>query len=130
MNKPDLETCTLQEACDYAVFKIVEQGGQCLDYKQRCRYGNQEGMHCAVGWLLDHDDEQLMSCGDTVLSLVKISEDGELPSVIYENEVALSKLQYFHDDKTSSSRMDVLQGLSAYIDISAPQYQQWVEMGD
>ena len=130
MNKPDLETCTLQEACDYAVFKIVEQGKQCLDYKLRCRYGNQEGNHCAVGWLLDHGDERLMKCGDTVMTLVSTYGDGELPSVIYENKSALRNLQYFHDDKTASSRRGVLRDLSVSIDTSAPQYKQWIEMGD
>jgi hypothetical protein len=131
MNKPDFETCTLQEACDYAVFKIVEQGGQCLSGKNNCVYGDGSGNHCAVGWLLDDSDEQLMNCGDAVIDLcaVYINSDG-VPSVIQNNLVAFDRLQGFHDTGKATSRAMNLEFLSKHIKTTAPQYQQWVEMGE
>ena len=128
MNKPDFETCTLQEACDYAVFKIVEQGGQCLSGKNNCVYGDGNGNHCAVGWLLDNSDEQLMNCGDAVIELCNVYSD-EIPSVIHNNIVAFDRLQGFHDAESVISRANNLGLLSKSINTTAPQYQQWVEMG-
>jgi hypothetical protein len=129
MKRPDFDTCTLQEACDYAVFKIVEQGGQCMRDVNSCAYGNDVGEHCAIGWMLDHDDKQLMKCGDDVNALVCTYDAGQLPGIIYENLEPLDLLQVFHDVDHSKCRANNLSELSKHINTTAPQYQQWVEMG-
>ena len=128
MNKPDLQVCTLQEACDYAVYKIVEQGRQCLSGKGGCAYSDGNGNYCAVGWLLDHDNKQLMACGDSVEELCDVYSTGEIPSILKEELVTFCALQDFHD--TDNQRADKLEGLSNHIQTTAPQYQQWAEMGE
>ena len=129
MNKPDLETCTLQEACDYALFKIVEQGTQCMSSKGGCAYGDEEGNHCVVGWLLDTDNAELMDCGDDVGELVKAYWD-DVPSLVIKHSHFMMEFQDFHDDATSLGRAHVLRNLSKHIETDAPQYKQWVEMGE
>ena len=59
LEKEEVDKMTLQEAFDYAVQKIVEQGGRCID-NHMCVYGNTRGMHCAVGWLLDENERSLI----------------------------------------------------------------------
>ena len=129
MNKPDLKTCTLQEACDYAVFKIVEQAKQCLSGKGGCAYGDGNGNHCAVGWLLDTDNAQLMDCGDDVEELVNAYRN-DVPALVIKNSHFMMDFQDFHDDNTSLGRAHALRNLSKRIEIDAQQYQQWVEMGE
>lgn len=63
MKKEDVDKMSLQEACDFAVSKIVEQGERCVtiyDGNISCSYGN-EGLHCLVGWLLDKENSELMN---------------------------------------------------------------------
>lgn len=129
MQKPDLETCTLQEACDYAVFKIVEQGKQCLSEKGGCAYGDGNGNHCAVGWLLDHDNNKLMNSGDDAGGLIYSYKD-DLPSVVVSYPNFMCEFQAFHDDDEKQLRQKQLNEISNYINTTAPQYQQWVEMGE
>ena len=64
---------TVQEACDYAVEKMVAQQGRCMregkDGDETCAYGDGKGNHCAIGWLLDHDDPDLMKYEGSVVCL-------------------------------------------------------------
>ena len=129
MNKPDLETCTLQEACDYAVFKIVEQGKRCVSVLGLCAYGNDNDNHCAVGWLLDHNNKQLMYSGDHVENLIRFHKN-DLPIVVVYNLSFMLEFQDFHDCFSQKKRQVILNELSSYINTTAPQYQQWVEMGE
>lgn len=125
MKLEDANKLTLQEACDYAVAKIVEQGARCID-GTKCLYGH-NGMHCAVGWLLDEDDTDLMNYRGSIWSLVRDFGD-RLPDIILEEEIVFRLLQYFHDSKGKSQREYDLRNLGDYIDTSAPQYKQWVDM--
>lgn len=125
MKEEQLNEMSLQEACDFAVLKIVGQGGKCLSDEGNCAYGDGRGNHCAVGWLLDEEDGDLMSYRGTVNGL---ATSHDLPSLITENKYAFRLLQYFHDHK-GAFREKSLDDLSKYIDTSAPQYQQWVDMG-
>ena len=129
MEKPDLETCTLQEACDYAVFKIVEQGGRCIYGGGGCAYGDENGNHCAIGWLLDHDNEQLMRCGDDLNELTKVYSES-IPKIIQNNLSVFNELQIFHDRAKMDGRVKSLSRLSKQVRATEPQYQQWVEMGE
>lgn len=121
---------SVQEACDYAVLKIVEQGGQCHNGMQHCMYGNEEGQHCAIGWLLDPDNENLMDFDGGIVELADETEE-LIPNIIKNNLYVFGVLQDFHDGESICGRKMALEQLHNYynIDISKPQYQQWVDMG-
>lgn len=130
MNKPNLETCTVQEACDYAVFKIVEQGERCLSNGGSCAYSDRHGSHCAVGWLLDTTHPNLMNYSGSVRGLIREHEE-LVPEVIKQNTSLFVILQMFHDVASQADRKEALVGLNDKgINTDAPQYKQWVEMGD
>lgn len=117
---------TVQEACDYAVQKIVEQGGPSENAEGLCVYDNGEGRCCAVGWLIP---EHLRSCVGAVTRLISMYGD-EVPQIIRDHLEVFKTLQSFHDSKRRDLRqfkMFDLQDLG--IDTSAPQWKQWVEMG-
>lgn len=124
------ELKSVQEACDYAVLKIVEQEGQCLNGMQHCIYGNEEGQHCAVGWLLDPNNENLMNFDGGIVELVDETEQ-PIPNIIKNNLDVFGVLQDFHDNDSICGRKMALEQLYNVhnIDISKPQYQQWIEMG-
>ena len=134
ITKPDLATCTLQEACDYSVAMIVRQGDRCMGkveggYKQDfCAYGNDKGEHCAVGWLLDDTNKDLMMYRGAVTELIGDSKIS-IPSLIHDNIDVFDSLQVFHDLEDYHSRHIYLSRLSEDIDTDKPQYKQWVEMG-
>ena len=90
MKKQDVDNMTLQEAVDYAMFKIVEQGGRCRSLQGLCAYGNAEGKHCAVGWLLDEDNQELMGFNGGVYNLVMTVKKGAITRTYY------SKRSYFY----------------------------------
>lgn len=125
----DIDNCTVQEACDYAVKKIVEQGGRCRD-ALGCVYGNGLGEHCSIGWLLPEDNDALMGAPLKLDALV-CEFGAEVPELIRENEGAFYLLQSFHDVATKKMRISDMGLLSREygIDTSGDHWQQWVEMG-
>lgn len=131
----DIYNTTIQEACDYAVLKIVEQGGRCIDPNGFCAYSDEKGNHCAFGWLITDPKLKgvLKGVGTVDEILYKWSKltNAEMPSVFkYKpNTNVMELLQEFHDLFNQSDRKATLAELDTYIDTSAPQYQQWVEMG-
>jgi hypothetical protein len=119
----------IQEACEFAVTKIVAQGGRCIigneaDYCCACAYANGD-RHCAVGWLFVGNYEHLM---DSNMSLRTLVTRGELDSFFIENVETLSLLQSFHDASLKHERERFLKFLSDKIDVSNPVFQKWVEM--
>lgn len=130
MSNFNVETASLQEAMDYAVMQIVAQGGQCKNEGDSCAYGNAKGHHCAVGWLLDAGNKELMTSGGTVHALVEEYAD-YVPDIIKSHTESFQRLQQFHDTDSSKWRAGALRGLESIdgIDTSAPHWQQWVVMG-
>lgn len=130
MKKELVDQMTLQEACDYSVKKIVEQGDRCMSacniYK--CAYTDREGKHCAVGWLLDEDNEELMNFEGNVVSLCKqFGED--IPQLIRDNLHLFWHLQGFHDASYEEDRLTRLGKLSVIgVDTSGDHWKQWVTM--
>lgn len=119
----------LSEALNFAVKKIVEQGGQCM-FGSSCYYGKGT-RHCAVGWLLDHENLDLMECGKAVESLCDVF--GEvIPEVIRHNILAFVRLQQFHDSNRKCQRkrsfMD-LKALHPEVDYSGDHWETWINMG-
>ena len=129
MKKEDVDKMTLQEACDYAVTKIVQQGGQCLGKNNSCAYGNNNGRHCAIGWLLDENNDDLMRHEKSIYDLYEIHYS-KIPKLICDSLYIFRYLQSFHDSLFQTERRIYLSRLSTLIDTTTnPCYQQWVEMG-
>ena len=120
---------TAQEACDYSVQKLVEQGKRCMN-DGTCAYGDGQGNHCAIGWLLDPDNKELMNYDESVQDVVEDFPD-DVPKVIKDNIDLFSELQAFHDQPDSLIREYYRNRLrdNYKIDTSAPHWQQWVDMG-
>lgn len=127
MKKEDVDKMSLQEACDYAVSKIVGQGGRCM-FNGVCSYGDGRGNHCAVGWLLDSDDQELMEVRGGVDWLVE-DFSSRLPQLIKDNVLLFQCIQNFHDSLNAERALDFDKLSYTYsIDTSAPHWQQWLEM--
>ena len=121
---------TAQEACDYSVQKLVEQGGRCYDVvNDACLHSDGQGNHCGIGWLLDPDNKELMNYDLGVQDVVEDFPD-DVPEVIKENIDLFSELQRFHDHPNSIIRKMRRNRLrdNYKIDTSAPHWQQWVDM--
>ena len=120
-----------QEACDYSVQKIVEQGGRCYNKARgRCLHSDGQGNHCGIGWLLDPNNKELMNYDGGVQGVVDDFPD-DVPQIIKDNLDMFAVLQDFHDATGSQRReslRDVLR-VAHNIDTSAPHWQQWVDMG-
>ena len=126
MIKPDLDTCTVQEACDYAVYKIVEQGEQCTtEGTNMCLYSDGEGNHCAVGWLLDPEDKELMEVEGSVKGIVKEFKD-RIPKLIIQHLYEFTALQELHDARPDERADKLILLQDEGIDTSKPQYEQWL----
>jgi len=132
MLKEDVDKMTLQEACDYSVNAIVKQGERCMqpaDGGETCAYGDGAGKHCAIGWLLDETDAELMESEMVITDLLHWCY--ELPNVVVSNEEAMVELQRFHDSALQENRESIRQELAQHIDTETnPSYQKWVDMGD
>lgn len=134
MKSNELNEMTVQEACDYAVQKIVEQGKRCVTIqhgnREMCSYGDGQGNHCAWGWLVPEDAPdyaELMSALGTIDELCM-----EYPHFVDDfNLDTFRALQRFHDSNQKKlreiERAELQQCFG--IDTSAPQWQAWVDMG-
>ena len=131
MKKEDVDKMTLQEACDYAVNKIVEQGKKCVLAKQ-CVYSDGEGNHCAVGWLLDKTNSKLMEATGGIRNLIEAPDISEhIPNLIKDNLCVFISLQSFHDSHKRWCRQESMLELAEVhkIDVrSNPNYQKWLNM--
>jgi len=138
MKKEDVDKLTLQEACDYAIAKLVEQGCRCMEQNKFCKeapscsYGNDEGQHCAIGWLLDEEDPALMRFEANLYGLLRSeSLQDKIPDVIKLNYEALEAFQQLHDARRLCNREEAFDKLDTYIDVKTnPNYQKWVDMGE
>ena len=122
---------TAQEACDYSVQQIVAQGGRCYNVVDgACMYGDGHGKHCAIGWLLDPNNKELMSYKGSFDDLPPSYPD-EVPVIIHNNRDLFAALQDFHDQPGSPAREYYRNRLrdNHDIDTSAAHWQQWVDMG-
>lgn len=128
MKLEDANKLTLQEACDYAMDKIVKQGGRCM-INNSCAYGDDEGNHCAVGWLLDETNPALMEYEGGVGALdYELKE--HMPNFFNEEGAidALCDLQDVHDETSADLIKRKLKELSQYIDVDKPIYKEWLEL--
>lgn len=133
MKREKVDALTPQEACDYAVEFIAEQGSQCVnldDGKTTC-YSDEDGKFCSIGCLLDNNNKTLIRSGETVASLVA-DIPSVMPKLIINNPALFQMLQGFHDFSRKDWRQDMREGISRQFKIKtdAPHWQAWVDMGD
>ena len=128
----DINNCTVQEAVEYAVEKIVAQGGMCMsDDDIMCLYSIKgvDNIHCAVGWLLDHSKCDFSDYKGDLMSL--IGNGYPVPEIVKNNSFTFSLLQSFHDMDYKHRRLQVIQSLKRKgIDTSNPAFEVWVNMGE
>ena len=126
----DINTATVQEACDYAVQKVVAQGGQCMSpwNPEFCAYDDGKGKHCAVEWLLDHSNSRLMQVAGTITMLVNEYKP-HIPELLSEHLEIFAALQRYHDVKKIEEFHEAQARLENQgIDMSGPHWQQWAEL--
>jgi hypothetical protein len=93
----NISDMSLQEIADYVMEALVNQGKRCIAEDGCCVYGTEKrDHHCAVGWLLDKEDDDLMDFEGNVTALVRNFPD-KVPEIIKDNLVFFGKLQNFHD---------------------------------
>ena len=132
MNRPDFDTCTLQEAADYCVKKIVEQGGPCHNGNW-CKYYREkpDGEHrCVLGWAmpLKMAQENL----EFAIHEMFEAEIERLPAVVRNNQRVWYLLQAFHDQAFNPNAYpelrnnDMLVELDkAGLDVNGDHWRQW-----
>lgn len=126
----DINTATVQEAMDYAVKKMVEQGGRCVGRfgGTTCSYGDGNGNHCGVGWLLDKGDKELMNFEGGLLDLIFGHRD-KIPALIKDNADIFYLLQGLHDTSLGEVARGKLRALGKKgIDTSGKHWQDWVKL--
>jgi len=84
--------------------KLIAQGGQCIDGDD-CAYGDDEGNHCAVGWLLPESNGHLMMSNKDIHGIIKVYDDlGPNDKFIRANGDLLDAVQTLHDASKLSAR--------------------------
>ncbi len=97
MLKIHADKMTLQQQVDYIGEKLVMQGKRSYCEKDNaCVYGTGQGQHCAVGWLLDTTNIDLMDFAGGILPLSQAHAD-KMPENIKSNLDLFSVLQCIHD---------------------------------
>jgi hypothetical protein len=125
MTKDQVDQMTLQQAMDYAVAKIVEQGGRCIDSDGGCAYGNEKGQHCVVGWLLDETVNALMGFVGGVVDLT-YQFPYSVPALIQNNSAAFEYLQDLHDGANACFLWPLAALNEKGINTSAAHWEQWI----
>jgi hypothetical protein len=90
---------TIQQVSDEIAGKLIKQGKKCLNIGGNCDYGDDEGNHCGIGWLLDESNEAVMGFEGGLAGLIAHHNDlGINDAFIRENYGVLDRVQLLHDD--------------------------------
>ena len=107
---------------------LCGQGEPCIQ-DRICSFGNDKGQHCAVGFLLDEDNDGLMRSSVSLKDLPRYFELGINQDFIYKNELILVGCQCIHDADNEISIMAYKDHLVVKLGGITPQYvDQWVAM--
>ena len=135
MKKSEIENSTVQELCDYAVLKMVEQGGRCVSKGQEtdefadCQY-KIGSKRCAVGWVLPDSGKALKLDFEGGIDNFIREHPRSIPRIIKDNLAVFQKLQGFHDSLTEHDRNYYLGKLAQKnINVEKPQWEAWVNLG-
>ncbi len=129
MKVEQVNAMSFQEQLDYVIDNLIAQGERCMGGYGRCSYGNGKGQHCAVGWLLDESNKDLMAYGASVISL--IGSEFKIPDTLRENIELWDRVQWVHDNALESYRRDSVEALrQKFPDITFDgRWDKWVELG-
>ena len=124
---------TLEQVVVEIIQAITNQGGQCLKEgsSTNCVYGNSEGRHCGIGWLLPADNDELMKDSGSVTTLANIYNKGELgpnDQFIRENVVLLQLMQVVHDRNTLRNLQVSVNKICQECDLTKSIFTPWVEL--
>ncbi|MBF84501.1 MAG: hypothetical protein CL489_08510 [Acidobacteria bacterium] len=126
MKKEQVDQMSLTEAVNYALGKIIEQGKPCRNPDNGyCAYSDGNGNHCVVGWLLDHENEELMKWDGGVSSLSETYKE-RLPKLIIDNVELFYHLQGLHDyDSLAKVDFDI-DVIKNCVDINEELLNKWL----
>jgi hypothetical protein len=129
MKIKEVDEMTVQEAIEYSLDKLIQQGKRCmLGSGMGCAYADREGNHCAIGWLLDSKNENLMGFRG---SAEDISRVNGVPLLIGEYAKVFNLFQSFHDAQTKNERLMCMNSLMEYgINVSSINFQAWADLGE
>lgn len=120
---------TVQEVLDEIAQALIKQGKQCIDDKD-CIYGDSEGNHCAVGWLLPENDDYLMSFRGTINTMIRTKHSlGENQDFLFENNNLLYEIQQLHDSESKLLRNYSLNEIKKKFNFNMDAWIPWVELG-
>lgn len=125
---------TLQQVSDEIAAKLIAQRKPCmLENPERCVYGDKNGNHCAVGWLLPENNPELMGSSSGVKSLTtKVQRGlihlGKNQKFIIKHADALSVMQSLHDIKDPASRQYSADQLTQEHGLDMAAWQPWINM--
>ena len=120
---------TIHQVADEIFKTLVKQGKQCMTPTGKgCSHGDDEGNHCAIGWLLPEDDPLLMNFEEGVSDLVQSGFHlGPNDKFIRDNKDDMDILQYIHDSVDSESYPDIINNLRC-LSFKAPEsITKWIE---
>jgi len=120
---------TLNQVCEEIFQLLNKQGKRCVN-ESGCVYGNDEGHHCAVGFLLPEDDKKLMNFSGSLNQLINHSGIGDLGingKFIEKYFTELTLLQSVHDCVTKEYRISARDELADRFRIKNEYMDQWVE---
>jgi hypothetical protein len=128
MNMNEVDAMTVQQAIEYALDNLVMQGARCMGAGD-CSYGDKQGNHCAIGWLLDANNRELMRYKGAVNDIM-VDFSSHVPLLIKDNLDTFLTFQGFHDAISLQEREHNRGYLeSAGIDTSHPNFQKWIDLG-
>ena len=126
MNIQEVNAMTVQQAVEYSLDKIVKQGERCMRGDD-CTYGDGEGNHCAIGWLLDTNNADLMGAEGSVSDIARCCG---VPELIKDNVKVFNTFQCFHDAMHAQHREEYkVQLRENGVDTSHTNFQAWVDLG-
>jgi len=120
----------LQENFDYVIDRLVLQGEQSITLFGTCAYGTRDGLHCSIGFLLDHNNKDLMEFQGDVEDLINTFDRHLLPDIILDNANLFKDIQSFHDIVNAKYRGSLKPIFMSYgLDVSNPNIDVWISMG-
>jgi hypothetical protein len=129
MNIQEVDAMTVQQAIEYSLDKLVKQGKRCVN-DRGCAYGNNEGNHCAIGWLLDANNRDLMRFKGSASNISDAHTDF-VPLLIRNKTTVFNYFQHFHDTLYKVEREGSMHDLlDSGIDTSHPNFQAWIDLGE
>ena len=122
---------SIEEVVEEIFSLLVKQGGRCVDEDGSCMYGDSEGNHCAIGFLVG---DEFADYENSFSALVrdKSAELGENGVFMAMNLNTLSLCQKMHDTNNNGrlgvSLHTIYSALQGSLKSIPPSLDKWVEL--